>query len=95
MRHRGAPLLKIQRKACLTILRPVPTTPTMGMELILNIRPIDIHIKGLALNSYRRMKQNGYWRPQIGELHKKTNHSNIITNIARGLKLITKETDVL
>ena len=73
----------------------MPSTPTMGMELITDLRPIDIHLKGLAINSYRRMLKNGYWRPQPGELLSPKNHSNIVTKLTRTIPLIKSETDKL
>ena len=49
-------LTKLQRKACLMITRGMNSTPTAGMEAILGLEPLDIHLKGIALSTYARIK---------------------------------------
>ena len=73
---------KIQRRCCLATLNTMRSTPTAGMEVIMNIRPIDIVIKEHAVYTYTRMKKNGNWRVQDGEVTKSTNHSVMVKNIA-------------
>ena len=50
-------LSRVQRKACLMITRGIQSTPTAGMEVILDILPLHIYIKGEAIKSYVRIKR--------------------------------------
>ena len=40
---------KVQRRGCLSILNAMHTTPTAGMEIMLDILPIQIHLKMMAI----------------------------------------------
>ena len=51
----------IQRLACLYITGAVRTTPTLALEIIVGLRPLDIHIKQEAMLSCYRMRINGQW----------------------------------
>ena len=64
-------LTKVQRQGCLATLRAMCSTPTAGMEVLLNLPPIEIHLKTIALNSYLRMKRKGTWRTVPGQIIKK------------------------
>ena len=66
-------LQKIQRRAMTMTLNSMRSTPTQGMEIIMDIRPIDIHLKEVALNSYIRMKKKGTWRSIEGEVQEQKN----------------------
>ena len=88
-------LTKVQRKACVSILRAMHTTPTLGMELMVDLRPIEIHLKGIAMGSYRRLLQNGHWRLRPGELLKESNHCNMVEKLTRGLTNLRQKTDKL
>ena len=57
----------VQRLGCLSILNAMHTTPTAGMEVILNIRPIQIHLQEIALKSHIRLVKTGNWRVPFGE----------------------------
>ena len=88
-------LRKVQRMGCLGALRAMSTTPTAGMELMLDIKPIEVHLRSLAISSYRRMKFNGYWRPQPGELLDRKNHSNLVQRFASDVKFLNEPVDKL
>ena len=88
-------LKKVQRKGCLSTLRPLNSTPTDGMELILGLPPIDLHIKMNALNSYLRMNLQKTWRTVPGQITKKIAHSNLIKKIKNEIKDIQQTTDKL
>ena len=60
-------LEKVQRLACLMITGGMKSTPTKGMETILNLPPLHIHAKGVARATYVRLTQAGTWRPKEGE----------------------------
>ena len=61
-------LEKVQRQGCLLILSSMRSTPPAGMEVILGIRPIEVHIKELDIKSYLRLVKNGNWKHIKGEV---------------------------
>ena len=88
-------LERVQRKACLTILNAMTSTPTAGMEVILNIEPISIYLRSQALTTFTRLKANGNWRSQPGEVFNKMNHTKLIINLADQIPEISMPTDKL
>ena len=48
-------LEKVQRLALLMTTSACRTTPTAGLEAILNVPPVDIFLKGQAMRSWRRL----------------------------------------
>ena len=88
-------LEQVQRKACLMTLNAMPSTPTASMQIILNIEPIAIYLKTQALTTYVRLKANGNWRSQAGEVFHTMNHTNLITNIAEQIPNIFMPSDKL
>ena len=64
------------------------SSPQAGLEVILNIPPLVIHLKTQALITYKRLLVNGNWRVQEGEIRNKKNHTNIIKKLAKNLKLL-------
>ena len=49
-------LNSLNRLACLLTANLTRTTPQMSLEIILNIEPLDIHIKKLGLTTYKRLE---------------------------------------
>jgi ribonuclease HI len=88
-------LERVQRKACLTILNAIPSTPTAGMEVILNLEPIDIYLKTQALTTLNRLRANGNWRTQPGEVLNSMNHTNLIIGIAEQIPTTNMPSDKL
>jgi ribonuclease HI len=88
-------LEKVQRQGCLLILSAMRSTPPAGMEVILGIRPIEVHIKELAIKSYLRLVKNGNWKHIKGEVIKRSNHAVIITEMAEEIPEIFLPTDKL
>ena len=86
-------LERVQRKACVATLNAMQSAPTAGLELILNLEPIDIFLTNQALTTYRRLKENGNWMVNPGESHTKLNHFNLITKIAKEIPEISMPTD--
>lgn len=58
----AAQLNKVQRVALLMITGAMKTTPTLALNVALNIPPLEMRIFSLALASYYRLKFNGLWR---------------------------------
>lgn len=54
-------LAKIQRCAALIISGAAKSTPTVTMEAILNLTPIEIKIKATAIACFKRLKIAGTW----------------------------------
>ena len=88
-------LARVQRQGCLATLNAMKTTPTAGMEVILDIRPIDIHLKEIAINSYLRLCRNSNWIPIPGEVVGDNAHSNIVLNIMKEMQEVRIPTDNL
>ena len=86
-------LERVQRKACVATLNAMPSAPTTGLELILNLEPISIYLINQALITYMRLKENGNWKVNPYESHNKLNHFNIITKIAEEIPTISMPTD--
>ena len=63
-------LNKLQRRACLMITNASCSTPTAGMEVILSLVPLNIHVKKCAITSHLRMRRQGTWTTKIGETGK-------------------------
>ena len=51
-------LTKLQRTACLYITSAYPTTPTAGLELLVGLTPLHLHIKGEAAMGFIRIKKH-------------------------------------
>ena len=92
--HRNR-LEKVQRQGCLATLNAMRSTPTAGMEVIMDIRPIDLHLKELAISSYLRLVNNGNWLPIPGEVLREEAHSNIILTIVDEIPEVRLPTDNL
>ena len=90
---------RVQRRACLATLNALNSTPTDGMEVMLNLEPIHIFIQAQAINTYRRLLSNGNWIPVEGEgrFIKKSEkmHSNIIKRLAMEIPSIYQPRDKL
>ena len=56
-----AMLQKVQRLACITITSAFPSTPTAALEILLQIPPIDIFLKGEAYMSSYRLERGNMW----------------------------------
>ena len=55
-------LQRVQRLACLGITGAMKGTPTASMEVVLNLPPLDIFIKGEARTAAYRIRCSGNWR---------------------------------
>ncbi|KAI5705593.1 hypothetical protein M8J75_000064 [Diaphorina citri] len=55
---------KIQRLGCLCITSAMSSTPTLAMETLLGLTPLDIHVKGTARTVAHRLKLNNTWITQ-------------------------------
>ncbi len=56
-------LNKVQRLACLAITGAMCTTPTVAMECIVGLPPIDLFLQEEALKGMLQIKTSGRWRP--------------------------------
>ncbi len=68
-------LQKVQRLALLSILRPLRSTPTAGMEVLMGWLPLALHCKEMGLCAYLRTKNAAprNW-DCIGKMSKVTGH---------------------
>ena len=88
-------LNKVQRKGCMAVLNAMHTTPTAAMELMLNLEPIDIFLKTQAINTYKRLLDNGNWRVKEGEIIDVDSHVNIVKRITRRFEFLHYPRDKL
>ena len=86
-------LERIQRRACMATLNAIHSTPTAGMEVMIDLLPITVHLKKEAISSYLRMKENGNWRAVSGESSSHKSHSTILTKLTENLKELNMPTD--
>lgn len=75
-------LTKVQRLACMGITGARRSTPQAALEVILNLLPIEIHIKSIAAKSAIRLREAKVWKQQL------YGHGNILEQF-RSVKSIT------
>ena len=56
-----AMLQKVQRLACITITSAYPSTPTAALEVLLQLPPIDIFLKGESYMATYRLERGDMW----------------------------------
>jgi ribonuclease HI len=55
-------LARVQRLACIGITGALRSTPTAGMEVILHLLPLDLHLKSVAAGGAIRLRESGLWK---------------------------------
>lgn len=58
-------LVKVQRLACVGITGAWRSSPQAALEVILNLLPIDIHVKSIAAKSATRLREAQLWKQQL------------------------------
>jgi ribonuclease HI len=89
-------LRKVQRAACMMMLSAYPSTPTASLEMLVGIRPIELHLKEVALSTSVRLKRTGHWQsgmtnPAFGWTK---SHSDICNTLQRGVEEIQMPMDM-
>jgi ribonuclease HI len=81
-------LVKVQRRALLSITSALRSTPTAGMEVVLGLLPLDLHVKREATRSRWRTRNlvNDRW-DGLGRLPTRRGHRKIHDNIIGSLSL--------
>ena len=88
-------LERVQRKALITTMNGMSSTPTASLNIMTDILPIQVYIKRTAVASYIRLKENGNWKPRVGEPLKFRSHSQVIQNIVKNIPEVTMPRDKL
>ena len=57
-------LQKVQRLGCLIMTAARNSAPTAALEVMMNIDPIDLHLRELALKTSIRLNTTGHWSPK-------------------------------
>ena len=86
-------LSRLQRKACLMITNASSSTPTAGMEALLSLRPLHIHLKEIALACHHRMSMQNTWKTQAGDASQ--GHGKKVMSWAKEIPDLTLPTDKL
>ena len=86
---------KTTKKACLMITRGMNSTPTAGMEAILGLEPLDIHLKGIALSTYARIENAENWAPQKSELLWRKAHTKQVEELQKEIPELEYPTSLL
>ena len=73
-----AKLDKLQRGGCIAALNATRSTPTQGMEIILGLTPLHIHIKSTIIMSYTRLASSNNWKPRRVEQLNPKSHCKTI-----------------
>ena len=99
-------LNSLNRLACLLTTNLTRTIPQMSLEIILNIEPLDIHIKKLGLITYKRLENKldkvtwctdpiksriQYWAQDIHSVIKKTEDDRCDTTISDRFTIINTD----
>ena len=71
-------LNKLNRLALLSITGAMKTTPTAALEVLLNVIPLDLHVKQSARITLNRLKQTDSLKTEL------VRHSEIIRNVTGG-----------
>ena len=88
-------ITKVQRRGCLSVLNAMSSTPTVGMEIMLGIQPLSIHIRIQSITTYKRLLANGNWLIQDGENLDKDSHVTIMRKITKNLETLHLPRDKL
>ena len=71
-------LSKLQRKGLVSTLNAPRSAPTQGLELMMGILPLHIHIQTTIIMTKTRLEASGNWMLKTGELPNKITHSKTI-----------------
>ena len=82
---------RLQRLACLAITGATRTTPTAAIEVLLGMPSLDIHIKGIAMNTCYRMNSTGSWRGSGTQ----TNHTRILGRMGMEIPVTKMRGDIM
>ena len=61
------------------------STPTVGMEIMLGIQPISVHLRIQSITTYKRLHANGNWLINDGEILNEDSHVIIMKRITKSL----------
>lgn len=88
-------LNKVQRRGCLGVLNAMRSTPTHGMEVMLGLQPMYLHLRLQAITTFKRLLVNGNWRFQVGEILNPKCHTNIMRKLTRNFNTLELPRDKL
>lgn len=82
-----AALQKVQRAACVAITSAMKSAPTAALEVMLNIKPIDLHLQEKAVLTSIRLQSQGNWQTTRTNLAKGSlrTHVDIINDLRQPL----------
>ena len=86
-------LEQIQRMGCCMITSAFRTTPTVALEKLLGLLPMDIYVATVALEQMSRMKQNGLWRRRAVKYG--GSHVELCENIGKAVKELALPCDLI
>ena len=89
-------LRKVQRADCMLITSAYPSTPTAAIEMLMDIRPIDLHLKEVAVKASTRLKKTGHWQSERTDPSKgwTKSHSDICNKFHTGIKRLQMPMDL-
>ena len=90
-----AKLDKLQRGGCIAALNATRSTPTQGMEIILGLTPLHIHIKSTIIMSYTRLASSNNWKLRRGEQVNPKSHCKTIERWIDNITGINMQRDKL
>ncbi len=71
------------------------TTPTAAMEILIDIKPINIFLQTCAINTHLRLIGNGNWRPKSGEIMNPISHTRLVETLTTQTPTLFMPTDKL
>ena len=88
-------LNKVQRRALVSTCNAMRSAPTASLEIMTDILPIKVFLQKTAVASCNRLKENGNWKPRIGEPLKFRGHCQVITDIMKKIPDLNVSRDKL
>ena len=82
---------KVQRLAMLMVTGAMRSTPTMALETMLGLNPLDLEIKKRATEQWFKLKSTGLWKGNRIE----TGHASINSELEEKLSMILANNDLI
>ena len=76
-------LNKVQRRALVNTCTAMRRVSKASLEIMTDILPIKVFMQKTAVASCNRLKENGNWKPKVGEPLKFRGHCQVITDIMK------------
>jgi len=77
------PLARVQRQGLVSTFGVMRSTPTAAMETLIDLRPMDIHIRQVALRTMHRLLLSNDWKKSSDNKLARRTHTQICERLAK------------